>query len=64
MSVVGAGIGPTGASQVFMSDHLNVAPFSKIPPRSVLTKLPQILDKELKKESLIIDSGILHKWHC
>ena len=53
MSIVGAGIGPTGASQVFMSDHLIVAPFLKLIPRSVFPKLPQILDKESISESLI-----------
>ena len=53
MSIVGAGIGPTGASQVFMSDHLTVAPFLKLIPRSVFPKLSQILDEELILERLI-----------
>ena len=53
MSIVGAGIGPSRASQVFMSDPLPAACSSNLLSRSVSPKLPQILDEELKIESFI-----------
>ena len=52
MSIVGAGIGPSRASQVFMSDPLLAARSSNF-SRSVSPKLPQILDEELEIESFI-----------